>query len=542
MNPMRATALLSGTILLARIIGFVQQIIINRLLPETPNAAYGQAFVLPDFVSYLVAGGAISVTFIPLFTQLKNDGDERAAWRFFSTVATLMGSVLLALIVIAWIFADPLVRLTSPGFNPTNYPEKAKVFALTVQMTRIFLPAQLFFYLGGMIVGVLNAHKRFGASGLTSAIYNIVAIAVALGLWTLTGDPLSFAWGILLGAFCGNFLLPFLASRRGPREERLQFRLGLDWNQPGVKRFFRNALPIMLGVSLPVVDQIVVSMFASYLEPSEIRNLKSGNRFMVGPMAMLAQAASVAAFPFMASDSVAKKWDKLSDFLRSGLRRLMFLSLPMSALLIVLARPLLNLTVGGKFTAADAAETSVAFAFYCIGIFAWTGQQFVARGFYALQDTRTPTIIGSVLTVFFFVPLCWLAVHSTHPILALAMATSVGATAHFVGILIALDKRLSGRRYNAPLHPERVMGTILRTLAACVPMAIAGLFANSLLSLFFGDGDAGGASETAPNKWHEIIRIVLVTAVALPVFALAAGAFRIPEWRWIASKIKQRLR
>lgn len=533
-NPLRATAFLSGAILLARIIGFVQNIILNALLPATPNAAYRLAFVLPDFINYLVAGGAISVTFIPLFTQLKNDGDERAAWRFFSTVATLMGSVLLALIVITWIFADPLVRLTIPGFDPTNHPDKAKTFALTVQMTRIFLPAQLFFYLGGMLVGVLNAHKRFGASGLTGALYNIVAIFVALGLWMLTQNPLSFAWGILAGAFGGNFLLPLLASRRGPREERLQFRPGLDWNQPGVKRFFRNALPIMMGVSLPVVDQIVVARFSSYLSADQIRDLGSGNRYMVGPLAMLAQAASVAAFPFMASDSAAKKWDKLSDFLRSGLRRLMFLSLPISALLILLARPLMRLTVFGEFDANAADETAVAFAFYCIGIFAWAGQQFVARGFYALQDTLTPTLIGSILTVFFFVPLCWLAANSAHQVLALAFATSVGATAHFTGILIALDKRLSRRRYNAPLHPERVMGTLVRTLAACVPMATAGLFASSLLSLFFGD-DA-----SALNKWHETIRIALVTIVALPVFALASNAFRIPEWRWLASKIKHR--
>src|SRR4028118_2318634 len=138
----------------------------------------------------------------------------------------------------------------------------------------------------------------------------------------------------------------------------------------------------MLGVSLPVVDQIVVGFFASYRPTGDLTYLQTGNRVMLAPLGIVAQAASVAAFPYLASDSAAMNWDKLADFLRSGLRRLMFLSLPLSMLLILTAQPIINILFGyGKYDDPAALNaTAVAFAFYCVGPFARAGQQVAARG------------------------------------------------------------------------------------------------------------------------------------------------------------------
>jgi putative peptidoglycan lipid II flippase len=534
-QPLQAAAVLAAAVLLARFIGLLQRVVLNGLLPAEANDAYTAAFRLPDIVNYLVAGGAMSVTFIPIFTQLKRGGHRGEsgaddAWHFFSTVTTLMSTALLILIVLGMVWSHSLVSWLLPGFTE---PEKAETLSLTVSMTRILLPAQFFFYLGGMIVGVLNAHKRFGASGLTGAIYNGVAILVGLLLWYLTGQqyPQAFAWGILIGAFCGNFLLPLLAARSGPRDERLRFKPRFNWRQPAVKRFFVNALPVMLGVSLPVVDQWVIAYFGSWLHPGSLRNLDTGNRFMLAPLGVLAQAASVAAFPYLASNTASEEWTRFSSFLRSGLRRLLFLALPLSTLLILLAQPIMSFFAFGEFQADRQAvhETSVAFAFYCVGLFAWAGQQFVARGFYAMQDTRTPTIIGSVLTIFFFIPICVLAIYSSQPVLGLALATSVGAAAHFCGIWVALDIRMRQRRYNAPLRSERVLSSLLRTATACLVMGLVGMLANVFAQSFLSD-----------NRINHFLHIVLVTVVATIAFAFAASAFHVPEWDWLRDKVLRR--
>ncbi len=526
-RPLQAAKLLAGAFFLSKIIGFVQLTLIKALLPGGDADAYVAAFILPDIVNYLVAGGALSVTFIPIFNGLQQDGDERGAWRFFSTVATLMGLALLVFVTLGVIFTPQLVAITAPGLTE---PDKKATFDLTVAMTRVVLPSQLFFYLGGMFVGVLNAFKRFAASGFTSVLNNVIAIGAGVGLWWLSGgSPMGFAWGILLGALGGNFVLPFLALKSGPKEHRLQFGLSFDYKQPAVKKFFINTVPIMIGVSLPVVDQIVVRFFSSEFSEGAMSNLAMGNRFMVAPLAVVAQAASVAAFPYLASDSHAQNWPKFAEFLRTGLRRLMFLTLPMSMLLILISQPLLRLFEFGQLNRFSADQIAVAFAFYCVGLFAWAGQQFIARGFYALQDTRTPTIIGSLLTFFFFLPLTWFM--ARWGILGLALATSIGAGAHFVAITCFLSNRLRRYPYRAPLRLIAIVGTMLRTGTACAIMAIVGLSANRLALWALGDNTGKGS---------ELVRIIFVTVLALWAFGNAATQFNIPEWFWLRQKFLRR--
>lgn len=519
-RPLQAAILLSSLYLLSRIIGLVQGQIINANLSATAASAYTAAFDLPDYINYLIAGGALSVTFIPLFTQLRDAKGEAAAWKFFSTITTLMGSVLLVLVTLSVLLARPLMIVTHYGLAA---PEKAGMLDLAVRMTKIMLPAQLFFYGGGLLVGVLNAHKRFGASGWTGAVYNGVAIIVGFIVWFVTDDT-GFAWGILVGAFAGNFLLPLCASLNAPPAERLQFKPNFDWRDPTVKRFFANALPIMLGVSFPILDQKIANFWASGLSDAALRDLNLGNRLMLAPLSIVAQAASVAAFPFLASESVAQDWPRFSEFLRTGLRRLMFLTLPLSTLLILTARPILGLLRFGNFQNAGAEQTAACFAFFCVGLFAWAGQQLVARGFYALQDTLTPTVIGSALLIVFF-PLCWPMAHF-FGVPGLALATSLGAVAYFRFLLLALEKKMQGRRYRAPLGLNRISGTLIRTTVACIVMGAVGLIVDGVTSSLFSGGKGG-----------DLGRIIVISLAAGAAFIGASHAFKIPEWTWLRGRL-----
>lgn len=523
---MRAAALLSVLYLLSRFIGLIQSAIISAKFNPDQLDAYTGAFALPELVNYVVAGGALSTTFIPVFTGLMSNGREKEAWRFFSTIVTVMAVALTALIVFCFIVAHPLVTLLNIGFAGKD--KSPEVLALTITMTRIMLPSQLCFYVGGTIVGVLNYYKRFGATGWTSAVYNIVAIIFGLALLRPLG-PISFAWGILIGAAVGNLGLPLAAALLGPGQQRPHFAPCFDWRQPAVLRFFRNALPIILGVSLPVVDTLIVGCFATLLPDGSRGHIFNAYRVMVAPLGIVAQAASVAAFPYMAADIAAQDWTNFSNFLRTGLRRLLFVSLPMSVLLILLSNPIINVIYRhGLYSQAAANETAVACAFFCIGIFAWAGQQFVARGFYALQDTATPTIIGTALTFFFFIPLAWIA-GRFDGVRGLALATSMGAATYFVGILLALDAKLHRRRYRASLRLSGITSTLLRTLLACAVMGMAGLFANKAGLDFLADDQLG-----------DVMRAGWVSVVASIAFASAAQIFGIAEWDWLKSKILRR--
>ncbi len=522
--------ILSALYFLARFTGLFQGAIISALLPGTATDAYFAAFDLPDYLNYLVAGGAISLTFIPIFTRFWEKGKEAEAWRFFSTLMCVMGAVLVLATLLMMVFTPQLMALSKPGFLA---PDKKETFDLAVQMTRIILPAQFFFYSGGLMLGVLNTFKRFGASGWTGAVYNVVAVAVAVPFWFMTGNPMVFAWGILVGAFVGNFLLPYLALQSAPQSQRPRFRLIFDMKNAAVRRFFVLTIPIMLGVSLPVVDWWVVGYFGSGLDAGTLTHLKNGNRLMISAQGVVGQAVAVATFPFLASMVAAGNYSEFSEFLRVNLRRLMFVTLPLSVLLVLGATPICSIIFGwGEYNVAvKINETAMSFAFFTIGLFAWAAQGFVSRGFYALGDTRTPTVIGSVLTVGFFIPLCWVAMRLGWGALGLSLATTIGAAAYFGVALLALERKLKQRKYGAPIGIEMLAGTLLRTMSACALMGVAGGMA-----LFLG-------REIMPGgKGGDLILLAWTWIVASFVFCAAAAQFEIPEWNWLRAKVMRRKR
>ena len=527
-RPAQAMLILSALYFLARFTGLFQGALISALLPQNATDAYSVAFDLPDYLNYLVAGGAISLTFIPIFTRFWDKGKEAEAWRFFSTLLCLMGAFLVAATALMMLFTPQFMALTKPGLLETG---REDTFELAVQMTRIILPAQLFFYAGGLMLGVLNSFKRFGASGWTGATYNLVAVGLAVPLWFWLRNPLVFAWGILVGAFVGNFLLPYLALHSGPRSQRPRFRWLLDVSNPNVRRFFVLTLPIMLGVSLPVVDQWVIGYFGSFLGEGALTHLRNGNRLMIAAQGIVGQAVAVASFPYLASMIAASQFAEFAEFLRVNLRRLMFVTLPISVLLVLGASPLCSLIFGYlKYNdATKIGETAVSFAFFTIGLFAWAAQGLVSRGFYAMGDTRTPTIIGSLLTVGFFIPLCALSMRLGMGALGLALATTIGAAAYFVVALVFLENKLKSYKYHAPIGLNGLSGALLRTSSACALMGLAGLLAYYLARPLVPSGKGGDA-----------ILLVWTWGVATFVFCAAAEHFEIPEWRWLRGQIKRR--
>ena len=534
----QAVLILSALYVLSRFIGLLQSVLISALMPASATDAYNYSFDLPNYLNYLVAGGAISLTFIPTFTRLWDKGKEAEAWRFFSTLMCLMSAILFAVTALMMVFAPQLVDLTKPGLSQLGAnglldPQKAATRELTIQMTRVILPAQCFFYSGGLMLGVLNTFKRFGSTGWTGAIYNLVAIAVAVPLWFLTRDPVVFAWGILVGAFVGNFALPWMSLHSGPRSQRPRFRLIFDVGNPSVKRFFVLTLPIMLGVSLPVVDMFVVGYFASSLDTGTLTHLNNGNRLMIAAQGVVGQAVAVASFPFLASMVAAGNYAEFSEFLRVNLRRLMFITLPLSVLLVLGATPICSLIFGwGKYNdPAKIGETALSFAFFTIGLFAWAAQGLVSRGFYALGDTRTPTIIGSALTILFFVPLCALSMRYKLGALGLSLATTIGAAAYFTVALVALEAKLKQRKYGAPIGLELLSGTLLRTLSACALMGLAGGMALLL-----------GKEVIPTTKGGDLLLLGWVWIIAAFVFCAASAQFEIPEWAWLRARLRRRKR
>ena len=240
----RAAALMMGSVLLSRILGYARDAVIAwQHGATTETDAYFVAFTIPDFLNYLLAGGSLSITFIPIFARYVAEGKEEDGFRSFSTIATVMGIGMLFFIVLGEFLAGRVIPLLAPGFPPAQA-------ALAARLTRIVLPAQIFFYMGGLLMAVQYARKQFFLPALAPLVYNAGIIAGGL-LFGRDRGMEGFAWGALAGAFLGNFALQVYGARRGG----LSFSPRLDFSDPGLKEFIRLSIPIMLGFSLVVVDE-----------------------------------------------------------------------------------------------------------------------------------------------------------------------------------------------------------------------------------------------------------------------------------------------
>jgi putative peptidoglycan lipid II flippase len=496
-----SAGIVMASILASRLLGFLREwAVAHQFGSSAITDAYYTAFTLPDFVNYLVAGASLSITFIPVFAKYLAEENEEEGWWVFSTVITSMVLLMLILVVVGELFAPQLLHLIAPGFGSA---EKAH----TVFLTRLMMPAQIFFYLGSVLSAVQYAKGRFLIPSLAPVIYNLGIILGGFLLASSIGIT-GFSVGVLVGAFAGNFLLQIHGARRvGAR-----FKPNLNLRHPGFKMFIKLAVPIMLALSVVFSDDWIIRWFGSYLAPASITWLSYAKFLMRVPLGVVGQAVGVASFPFLAQLYAEKKYDDLNRTFNSTLKGLLLLIVPISALSIALSRPLVYFVFSyTRLRPPDLNATAAALALFSIGMFAWGAQTILARGFYAGRDTLRPALIGTAVTIL-NLPVYWLLVKPMH-YQGLALASSIGISAYAIVLFVLLVRRTAN---------QGAMGMVRFFLKVTAASAVG----------------AGGAY--AVVRWLEprihwqatagaFLVLIVATPVGLALAALMAKLLRIRE-------------
>lgn len=380
-------ALIMGlSVLISRFMGLIRDKVISYLFGATQESdLYFAAFIVPDFINYLLAGAYFSITLMPLLSAYF-EKDEEDAWRFFSSAVLWIALAITLLTGVAEVFADSLARLAAPGL-PHPAHERLAFFL------RIILPAQIFFLLGACVNAILFLRRQFFVPALAPLVYNLMIILGGI-LFQHRGME-GFCWGVLFGSMVGNFLLPLLAAGYGEG-----LRLSFCPVHPGLKRFFALALPLMLGQSVVVLDEQLLRIFGSLCGPGAISWLNYARRIMLVPVGVVAQAAGVASYPFLTSLAAKGDVHGFHSTINTALRNSLTLLIPLSVWMFTVAEPTVTLIFQqGHFEAADTAPTATALRIMLVVVFCWGYQQILGRGFYARQDTVTPAVIGTVVTV-----------------------------------------------------------------------------------------------------------------------------------------------
>ena len=499
-------------VLVSRVLGFLREwTVAHQIGSNSITDAYYAAFTLPDFLNYLVAAGALSVTFIPVFSRYLAEKQEGEGWYAFSTVITVMGLALVALVGLGELFAPQLVGAIAPGFAPEA---KARV----VFLTRLMLPAQVFFYVGSILTAVQYAKAQFVIPSLAGVVYNLGVILGGVLLSSRVGIT-GFSVGVLGGALSGNFLLQIYGARRAGA----RFTPNLDIRHPGFRWFIKLSIPIMLALSLSATDDWIIRWFGSYLAPASITWLTYAKSLMRVPLGVVGMSVGVASFPFMAQLYSEGKLDELSRTLNATLKGLLILLVPISALTIAQSAPLVYFVFSHtRLRGPDFQATAATLQIFSIGMFAWALQNILARTFYAARDPITPAVVGTGLTFLSLPVYWWLARHFQH--LGLAFGSSLGIITYTVILFFLLNRRI--RNPEAP-------ALLMFLFKICVASALAGVACFKLASWL-------GSHFGWQTTHQALLVLVIVSSVGLALIAVLAKLLRLKEFEGYLKRLAVR--
>ncbi len=422
---------------LSRIIGLVRVKYITYLFGRgTAADAFNAAFQLPDMISYFLVGGAASITFVTILSRYRDTGNEHEGERAMSVILTVMAGVLGTAILLAEVFAPVFVRIAFPGYAP----DKA---ALCTHLTRILLPAQLFFFGGGVFGAVLLVRKQFAYQAVTPLIYNSGIIVGGVLLAKTIGVS-----SLAVGAVAGALLGPFLLNAIGAHHAGMHYRPYLDLSNPGFREWVRLSIPLMVGVSLVTFDNWIINYFASH-NPGAISLLAYAKNVFTAPVA-LGQAAGAASLPFLATLFGQDNRSAFANAVNASVSRILAFSILLSAWMIGLAFPAIDLLFrGGSFRRGDAGEMALYFGIFSISLCFWSAQAIYARAFYAAGNTLAPMVAGTAV-VLVSLPIYWALYHARGAV-GLAVASDIGIVIQTAVLAIMLHRRgvvsLSGIEY-----------------------------------------------------------------------------------------------
>lgn len=511
-SVLQAAGMLTVMMALSRILGFVRDISVSSAFGISWQAdAYSAAFTIPDLIYFALVGGGLSSAFIPVFSSYLANGKEEDSAIMASTVLNIVGLAALGLVALGLLFTPQLVDFM------LDFTEE-RTMTLTVVLTRIMFAQCFFMCLAGIAQGILQCYKEFTIPALGAVVYNIAIIVIGLLLYRQVGI-MGFTIGVVVGA-----ALNLLMQVRALRQYGFGYRFVLQLHHPGVKRFFLLLLPVVLGLSMNEINLVVIQNLASSLGDGVVYALKQAQRIMMLPVGIFAAAIGLSFFPTM-TDNVAKgEMGAYKQNLTMGLRMILFITLPASVGMMVLSHPMTRAMYQQfETTSAQVQLVSVILIFYCIGIVGYSAQQILNRGFYAVQDTKSPVLInGFVLlcNIVFSVILVKLLAHR-----GLALAYSIS------GLLSMAVLGLALRRKIGPYGGRSLVKATLQSVIASALMGVVVYIVSVGLEQVLD----------VSSKLMQIGQVCICVGVGALVYAVLAVVMRMEEAQLMLNLVKRKL-
>ena len=388
---LKSASIISLVTIVSRILGYIRDQRIAVLLGTTEaSVAYQLAFRIPNLFRRLVAEGAMTASFIPVFAGYMREKDREESWDFANKLFWTLAFVVAAITVLGMVFSPYVIHLF------TSDVSSAGGLGQAVELNRIIFPYLFFVALAELAMGILNCFHVFGLPAATPVFWNMASILFSIAaVWKYFKNPAtSLAVGVLVGG-----VLQFLIQVPLLVQKGMSFKFGISFNHPGIRNVARLMIPRLFGIGVAQINLLVDTRFAtaSIMPKGSLTALYYADRMMELVLGGYAIAVATAILPMMSHQAAAGDYSGLKKTLAFSVRLVAFITIPAMLGLMILREPIIRvLFQHGQFVAESTKLTARALLYYAIALPGLATVKLVVPAFYSTKDTRTPVIVAFI--------------------------------------------------------------------------------------------------------------------------------------------------
>ncbi len=384
----QSASIVGGATLISRILGLVRDILIFKYFDKTATDAFVVAFRLPNLMRMLFGEGALSVSFIPVFTHYLKNKTGKETKELVSVCFTYLSIVVALVTMIGIFFAPEIVRVLAYGPGFANVPEK---YALSTDLLRVMFPYLFFVSLVALAMGILNSVGHFFSPAFAPVLLNVgIITGVCIFRHFFERPVLGVAWGVFLGGIVQLAIQIPWVIKNG-----FLPTFKFNWKHPGLLKISKLMMPALIGLSSVQLSVLIVQEFASFLEyEGAVSYLFLADRLIQFPLGVFAIALGTVLLPAFSSHMESGNHERFQKNLLMGIRMVTFITIPSAVGLIVLSVPLIRVFFeGGEFNADATLATASALAFYSVGLWSASMIRVIVPAYYAFQNTFFPALM-----------------------------------------------------------------------------------------------------------------------------------------------------
>ncbi|MBI5449228.1 murein biosynthesis integral membrane protein MurJ [Candidatus Gottesmanbacteria bacterium] len=442
-----AAFVLMVMVFVSRVLGLVRDRMLSARFSPDELGVYFAAFRLPNLLFELLVMGAFTSAFIPVFTKYIVKNQEQDANRMAATLINISLVVLAVLMIPLLVWTREISEFLAPGFSLAQIDQM-------IIFTRIMMLSQVVpLLVGNFFTGILQSYNLFLVPALAPVVYNVGIIAGIIFL-----SPAFGLYAPVIGVGAGAVLF-FLIQIPLIMAVGYRHRLIADIEHKGVREVAALIGPRTFGLAVSQIDTTVDLMLATLLGARMVTIFNFAQHLQQLPVGLFGTTIAQAALPTLSLASVKDDVESFKRSLLSAMHQILFFVLPVSVLFIVLRIPIVRLVFGAsRFDWAATVATGMTLSTFSISLFAQSLTHVLARGFYALYDTKIPVTIGVIAiginTVFSILFIQYYKL----PIWSLGLSTSIASFVNAGVLLVLLDRRLNNfSRRELLLPPLQMM-------------------------------------------------------------------------------------